>query len=228
MHCLLFQCTKSAYDNRSPPYTLVVCDLPMEAQQLAVFILSTVTSAGMLAFKLAKIPPIRLRWREREMLQVERTRLLADLLQESHGVGNGPMPTPGAAANGDSTAQATPAEGANGQVPAAGGAHNVAIIVVPAPAPAPAMPEFTVARNAPISARASTSSAPEEPSFRGVCRACNRNVYSSDEGRVKEGDHYYHRECVKGVCSRCGNSVYGDQERGRDEDTYYHIQCPPA
>jgi hypothetical protein len=53
-------------------------------------------------------------------------------------------------------------------------------------------------------------------------------VYSSDEGRVKEGDHYYHRECVKGVCSRCGNSVYGDQERGRDEDTYYHIQCPPA
>jgi hypothetical protein len=239
MQRLLCQCTKSAYDNRSPPYTLVVCDLPMEAHQLVAFILSTVTSAGMLAFKLAKIPLIRLRWREREMLQVERTRLLVDLLQASRGAGNGPMPTPGAAADGDSAAhpasQATPAEGASAQVAAAGGGHNGVVnapALVPAPAPAPAAldPEFTFARNAPVSSSAagpSRSSAPEEPSFRGLCPACNRNVYTSDEGRVKEGDRYYHRQCVKGVCRRCGNNVYGDQERGREGDAYYHIQCPP-
>ncbi len=79
------ECTRSANDNRSPPYTLVVCDLPMETKQLMAFVLSTVTSVSMLAFKLAKISLIRLRWREREMLQVERTRLLAELAQKAPG-----------------------------------------------------------------------------------------------------------------------------------------------
>ena len=237
------ECTKSAYDNRSPPYTLVVCDLPIETRQLVAVVLSTVTSVSMLAFKLAKIALIRLRWSQREMLQVERTRLLAELAQQAQG--NGPVLTagPASAADGIDAAPAAPAAGASvpAQVAAASGVHNIvasapALALSPAPAPAQAGldPEFTLARNVPAVSQAPRSSAPgpsnasqEEPqAFRGECPACHRNVYSSDEGRVREGDHYYHQECVRGVCHRCSKNVYGDQERGRDGDTYYHIQCP--
>ena len=238
------ECTKSAYDNRSPPYTLVVCDLPMETKQLMAFVLSTVTSVSMLAFKLAKISLIRLRWSEREMLQVERTRLLAELAQQAQG--SGPLLTsaPVPAADGSNTAPAAPALGASvpAHVAAASGAHNIVasapvLALSSAAAPAPALaeldPAFTLARNLPAASHAPGSSAAgpsnvsqELRAFRGECPACRRNVYTSDEGRVKEGDHYYHQECVKGVCTLCSKTVYGDQERGRDGDAYYHIHCP--
>ena len=235
------ECTKSAHDNRSPPYTLVVCDLPMETKQLMTFVLSTITSVSMLAFKLAKISLIRLRWHEREMLRVERTRLLTELAQQAQGNGQRLSAAPTLAADGSNAAPAAgpsvPAQGA-----AASGARTIvisapALALSPAVAPAPAQaglnPEFTLARNVPAASQAAGSSAAgpsnisQEPeAFRGVCPACHRNVYTSDEGRVKEGDHYYHQECVRGVCARCSKNVYGDQERGRDGDAYYHIQCP--
>ena len=234
------ECTKSAYDNRSPPYTLVVCDLPMETKQLMAFVLSTVTSVSMLAFKLAKISLIRLRWHEREMLQVERTRLLTELAQQAQGDGQRLTAAPTPAADGSDAAFAAgasvPAQGA-----AASGAHTIvisapALVLSPAAAPAPALaeldPAFTLARNLPAASHAPGSSAAgpsnvsqELRAFRGECPACRRNVYTSDEGRVKEGDHYYHQECVKGVCTLCSKTVYGDQERGRDGDAYYHIHC---
>ena len=238
------ECTKSAYDNRSPPYTLVVCDLPMETKQLMAFVLSTVTSVGMLAFKLAKISLIRLRWSEREMLQVERTRLLAELAQQAQGSGPPLTSAPVPAADGSDAAPAAPALGAivPAHVAAASGAHNIVasapvLALSSAAAPAPALaeldPAFTLARNVPAASHAPGSSAAgpsnvsQEPrAFRGVCPACRRDVYTSDEGRVKEGDHYYHPECVKGACTLCSKNVYGDQERGRDGDAYYHIQCP--
>ena len=237
------ECTKSAYDNRSPPYTLVVCDLPMETKQLMACVLSTVTSVSMLAFKLAKISLIRLRWREREMLQVERTRLLTELTQKPQGNGLVLTAAPTPAADGSDVAPAASAAGAS--VPAqgaAGGAHTIvisspALVLSSAAAPAPAQagldPEFTLARNVPAASQAAGSSAAgpsnvshEPEAFRGVCPACHRNVNTSDAGRVKEGDHYYHQECVRGVCTRCSKNVYGDQARGRDGDAYYHIQCP--
>ena len=42
----------------------------------------------------------------------------------------------------------------------------------------------------------------EEPqrAVRGVCPACDRNVYSTDEGRIREAGRYYHLQCSKGVC----------------------------
>jgi hypothetical protein len=240
------ECTQSAYDSRSPPYPPIVCDLPIETRQLIVFVLSPVTSAGMLAFKLAKIPLIRSRWKELEMLQVERTRLLAELL--AHGSGDGAVlpAAPAPTANGSNMGQAALAASADAPVALAGGAPNNAasapaaqVVSAPAPAPAALDPEFTLARNAsavsqaPVSASAAgaSNSVPQEPqgAFRGVCPACQRNVYTSDEGRVREGEHYYHAGCVKGPCNRCGKSVYGDEERGRDSEggAYYHVQCPP-
>jgi hypothetical protein len=216
----------------------------METKQLMAFVLSTVTSVSMLAFKLAKISLIRLRWREREMLQVERTRLLAELAQKAPGNEQVLTAAPTPAADGSDAAPAASAAGASvpAQGAAGGAAHTIvisasALVLSPAVAPAPAQaglnPEFTLARNVPAASRAAGSSAAgpsnvlQEPeAFRGVCPACHRNVYTSDEGRVKEGDHYYHQECVRGVCARCSKNVYGDQARGRDGDAYYHIQCP--
>ena len=216
----------------------------METKEFLAVVLSTTTSGFMLALKLAKIPLIRLRWREREMLQVERTRLLTELARQAQGNGQPLTAAPTPAADGGN---ASPAAGASvPDVPAQGAAASVAHTIVisapslslsPAVAPAPAQagldPEFTLARNEPAASHAPGSSAAgpsnvsQEPrAFRGVCPACHQSVYTSDEGRVKEGDHYYHQECVRGVCARCSKNVYGDQERGRDGDAYYHIQCP--
>jgi hypothetical protein len=143
--------------------------------------------------------------------------------------------------DGSNTAPAAPALGASvpAHVAAAGGAHNIAasapvlaLTRSSAPAPAPALaeldPAFTLARNVPAASHApGPSTVSQEPrAFRGVCPACRRDVYTSDKGQVKEGDHYYHQECVKGACTLCSKNVYGDQERGWDGDAYYHIQCP--
>jgi hypothetical protein len=49
---------------------------------------------------------------------------------------------------------------------------------------------------------------------------------SDDDGRVRDGDWYYHQRCVKGVCSQCGDNVYADQARGFDDGAYYHLECP--
>ncbi len=32
---------------------------------------------------------------------------------------------------------------------------------------------------------------------------------------MKDGDRYYHQECVKGPCSKCGKNVFAEQ--GREE-----------
>ena len=72
------ECIKSADENRSQPM-LVVCDLPEDVKQISLLVISTVTSVGMLAVKACKIVPIRLRRKEKEMLEAERTRLLAEL-----------------------------------------------------------------------------------------------------------------------------------------------------
>jgi uncharacterized protein with PQ loop repeat len=95
-------------------------------------------------------------------------------------------------------------------------------------APAGLEPEFAVAPAALLPAIASgISRAPAPGAFRGECPACKEGVYTTDEGRVREGDSYYHEGCVKGACSKCGENVYGDQARGHENGAYFHLECPP-
>ena len=192
--------------------------------------LSTSTSIGMLAYKAGLIEALRLRYQERKRLRVELTLLLAELRRESEpsssvGLLATPLsvpPNPGVADVGG---------GASDAQPSANDAPHAPTEV------AEQGPEFIVARNAASSSGGAPSSGASGSTsgiasgsagaLRGECPACKRNVYATDEGRVKEGNSYYHAECVKGVCTKCNNNVYGDQARLREGDAYYHLECPP-
>jgi hypothetical protein len=196
--------------------------------------LSTSTSIGMLAYKAGLIEALRLRYQERKRLRVELTLLVAELQHESEPSSSvGPVapplsgpPNPVVADVGDGASDAQPSANDSPAEVAEQG------------------PEFIVARHAAsFSGGASSSgsgSAPSSGAFgsasgsasgsagalRGECPGCKRNVYTTDEGRVKEGNTYYHAECVKGVCTKCNNNVYSDQARSREGDAYYHLECP--
>ena len=231
---------------------MVVCDLG-SVTSILLMLLSAITSVGMLAYKVGLVEVIRLRWNERVVLKVEQERAaVQSALQRPIAVPEGQdsqsaslppigsafvLGTPPAAATGSLPGPGSGASSSEASSsPAVADAHAVAHSV-PVPAPIPLNPDFTVARNAPLVATASGSAAaaagalrdPANETFRGKCPACSRNVYSTHEGRVKEGDRYYHQECVKGPCSKCGRNVFAEQERGRDGPgaPYFHITCPP-
>ena len=192
--------------------------------------LSTSTSIGMLAYKAGLIEALRLRYQERKRLRVELTLLMAELQHESEPSSSvGPVapplsgpPNPVVADVGDGVSNAQPSANDAPHAPAEVAEQG---------------PEFIVARNAASSSggaassgtsgSASVSASGPTGALRGECPACKRNVYTTDEGRVKEGNTYYHAECVKGVCTKCNNNVYGDQARSREGDAYYHLECPP-
>jgi hypothetical protein len=68
----------------------------------------------------------------------------------------------------------------------------------------------------------------DRPTVRGQCPACERPVFSTDDGRFSLRGTYYHAECVKGPCGRCGNQVLGDQDRSKLGNVYFHTApCPP-
>ena len=199
--------------------------------------LSTSTSIGMLAYKAGLIEALRLRYQERKRLRVQLTLLLAEIQPDgepSSSVGPaapllaGP-PNPVVADVGDGASDAQPSANDAPHAPAEVAEQG---------------PEFIVARHAASSSGGASSSgsggAPSSGAFgsasgsasgsagalRGECPGCKRNVYATDEGRVKEGNTYYHAECVKGVCTKCSNNVYADQARSREGDAYYHLECP--
>ena len=60
---------------------------------------------------------------------------------------------------------------------------------------------------------------------RGVCDGCKQNVLSNDEGRKREGNKYYHEQCVKGMCGGCGQIVHADAERVQLSGVYWHRDC---
>ena len=89
--------------------------------------------------------------------------------------------------------------------------------------------EFAVARNTQPTASSSSSSnvlPTPQGDFRGDCPVCGKAVYSTDDGRVRDGDDYYHKDCVKGTCCKCGMNVYATQERSKEGTSYYHLECP--
>ena len=65
----------------------------------------------------------------------------------------------------------------------------------------------------------------EEAEVRGVCDGCGEHVMSDDEGRKREGDKYYHSDCIKGLCGGCGRIVHADAERVRLSGIYWHRDC---
>jgi hypothetical protein len=133
-----------------------------------------------------------------------------------------PAPSDAPPNSGDVSMSVLPASiGVGGQIGGIASAQH-AVDVAAAdgpPAPAGLEPEFAVASG--------ISRAPALGAFRGECPACKKGVYTTDEGRVREGDSYYHEGCVKGACSKCGNNVYGDQARGHENGAYFHLECPP-
>jgi hypothetical protein len=223
---------------RQLPGDIVVCDLPADFNQLAVLILSTLSSAAMLAYKLGLVDQIRLRILLRASYKQERDALLENLIDMRRSASSAPAVPVSAVQFAGSEAAVAPASIRGGQalsVPAVPDLSPAApppaaapsARSVPTPAPAPLNPEFSVRRNLPT-APAGSSGSSSSGGVRGTCPGCNRSVLSTDDGRVKEGDNYYHQECVKGPCSKCGKSVYADQERGREAPgaPYYHITCP--
>jgi hypothetical protein len=65
----------------------------------------------------------------------------------------------------------------------------------------------------------------EEAEVRGACDGCGENVMSSDEGRKREGNKYYHEQCIKGYCGGCGRIVHVDADRLRLSGVYWHRDC---
>jgi hypothetical protein len=229
---------------RQLPGDIVVCDLPADFNQLAVLILSTLSSAAMLAYKLGLVDQIRLRILLRASYKQERDALLENLIDMRRSASSAPAVPVGAVQSAGSEAAVAPVSIPGGQASSVPAVPDLSPAAsppaapppaaapsarsVPTPAPAPLNPEFSVRRNLPT-APAGSSGSSSSGGVRGTCPGCNRSVLSTDDGRVKEGDNYYHQECVKGPCSKCGKSVYADQERGREGPgaPYYHITCPP-
>ena len=65
----------------------------------------------------------------------------------------------------------------------------------------------------------------EHVEIRGVCDGCGQNVMSNDEGRKREGDNYYHAECVRGQCGGCGRVVHTKSARASIRGVYWHAEC---
>ena len=54
-----------------------------------------------------------------------------------------------------------------------------------------------VAHVAAVAVGCVSSGRAEPAEIRGVCPGCGRDVMSNDEGRQREGETYYHGDCVK-------------------------------
>jgi hypothetical protein len=72
---------------------------------------------------------------------------------------------------------------------------------------------------------ANLANAAEPALVRGVCDGCGQNVMSNDEGRHREGEKYYHEQCVKGLCGGCGRIVHANAERVQVSGEYWHRDC---
>jgi hypothetical protein len=60
---------------------------------------------------------------------------------------------------------------------------------------------------------------------RGICDGCGENVMDADNGRVREGDKYYHAACIRGSCGGCHLIVHANAERQQRAGVYWHNDC---
>ena len=87
----------------------------------------------------------------------------------------------------------------------------------------PIVPGIPAPQLASIAHAQGASSEPIE--VRGLCDGCGENVMSDDEGRVREGDNYFHLGCIKGYCGGCGRVVHADANRVKVDGVYFHRDC---
>ncbi len=174
------------------------------------------------------IQAVQLLWSERSMLEKEARRAGV------HAAGG-----PGAAGGAQQAAPAlTPAipPAVPPAVPPAG-QPSVQPAVQPSTSAAPSVSQagrgpggsgFVTRRVAPAPAAPSLASVgqlPEHVEVRGVCDGCGEAVLSSDEGRKREGNKYYHGACVRGDCGGCGMIVHAESERLKLSGVYWHQDC---
>ena len=214
------ECVKGAEAARSLQDDMVVCDLPNDVTQLAVLVLGTISSAGMLFYKISLCEQIRLHQTVKEGLKRQRATLLAQL--------NGNMPSSAVAAvaaassgaHGSTAAAAAPL-GAAAAAPSASqhaiDGDHAQFVGARAPAPPPAGHALAYVEHA------GASSGP--PTVRGICDGCGVGVLSNDNGRVREGESYFHAHCVRGHCGGCGLVVHAASGREKRGGVYWHAEC---
>ena len=91
--------------------------------------------------------------------------------------------------------------------------------------PSASDPEFILSRAGPSRSAAPRPAEEAELSVRGVCDGCRRGVLSNDEGRIREGDKYYHAECVICQCGGCGRVVHAESAIASLRGVYWHAEC---
>jgi hypothetical protein len=182
-----------------------VCDLEPGTPTLLLLI-SFVTSAALMAAKIAQLELLVAKWAEHSRLQLELVGLLGEGAEPDAAAPAGPAP---AAALNHFMAQpiVPPIVAGNLAHVAHAQAPHVAHAQAPQPLPQPVVPH------------------PEPVVVRGVCEGCGTNVMSNDEGRKKEGEKYYHAQCIRGECDVCGRVVHTSSDRVRVGEAYRHRDC---
>ena len=166
-------------------------------------------------YKVALIEAQKLHWAERARLrQVQAARAAAVAEQPAAAAGAASGSAAQAAAPAASAAQAAAPAASAAQAAAAGSSQGSGFIVSRSAPAAPAAPVL-----------ASVQQVDEQVEVRGVCDGCGQNVMSNDEGRKREGEKYYHEQCVKGLCVGCGRIVHANAERVKVSGEYWHRDC---
>ena len=111
-------------------------------------------------------------------------------------------------------------------------AHAVPGNAPPAAPAKAAPPGFVDNRHLPPPAAPVLANVPHASSssveVRGRCDGCGLNVMSNDDGRQREGEAYFHQQCVKGHCGSCGLIVHARTlNRVYVGGRYYHPNCAP-
>jgi hypothetical protein len=154
-------------------------------------------------YKVALIEALKLHWAERARLQQDQAELAAAAAEQ-----------PAAAAAAASASHAAAPVASVTQAVAAGSSQGSRFIVSRSEPAAPAAPVL-----------ASVQQLDEQVEVRGMCDGCGQSVMSNDEGRKREGEKYYHEQCVKGLCGGCGRIVHATADRARISGVYWHRDC---
>jgi hypothetical protein len=232
------ECIKSANANRLPPYTMIVCDIEPRPYLMYLFRCglvaafaahrneahahcSMLTSFVMLAYKMAHVNVLQAEFQKYGVQRAELTRSITELTPA------GNQPAESAEAPPPSSAAAPPAAAPVAAAPVAAAPAPAKAAPAP-PAPAKAGFGFVTTRNPPSVVAPVLSNVPAAQAaavVRGVCPGCKANVMSDDDGRSREGDTYYHEQCIKGMCGGCGLIVHADSARVRRGAEYWHTDC---
>jgi hypothetical protein len=213
-----------------------ICDLAPNPWTTLLFA-KALNGFVMLGWKAAKVTSLSLKIKEGHRLKKEREELVA--------------PPQGSAPMGQQLAAAPqPSAGSNGRAPRAA----AAALQAPARHEFASEPEFMTSRQPPLpaagrslqgaagraeqgqptrgfnllntlQAAAADEEEEEVPEARGVCEGCGEYVMSNDEGRKREGDKYYHSECMKGRCGGCPLIVHANDDRVQLSGVYWHRDC---